>query len=193
MFCALCHTFFLFIFLELFHYVRISNSLDKVLIELIGTIGSHSQTFPKPMETVNFIFEISCVRFNLWTNFQLLSHRSFFYRKAFCAMLPQLSPHYLCSKPDLNNPACVSISMGSQNWILFFDFTFFCFCLLPSTQKEEFPPKRKEETQQKICPVKPPAIPEPLLYNGLIRFVLSKGDCPLYEVQEFLFINHQTR
>ncbi len=43
-------------FLEGFHYVRISNSLDKVLSELIGTICSHSQAFPKPMETEDILY-----------------------------------------------------------------------------------------------------------------------------------------
>lgn len=182
MFCVLYHIFILFMCPEFFHYVKISNSLD-VKPNLPRTLRGRDR----------FICEISSVRFNLWINSQLLSLTDLSFIDIFFCHAASAFTSLLTQWNDFNDPACVSISKGSQNWILFFDFSFM---FLPnkrrnSPQKNRNPKRKRDSRKSALLNL--PQILEPLLCNGLIRFVLSKGDCPLYEAQEFLFTTHQTR
>lgn len=130
-----------------------------------------------------------------------MSLRSFYYyyyyyyrkKKTLFATLPQLPSHYLCSETDLNNPACVSISIGSQNWILFFDFTFFfyffIFSYFPPHKRRTSPPKRRNPKRKrhsrKSALLNLPQSSNPCFVMVLLDLYCPKGIAPFMRCRNF--------
>lgn len=86
----------------------------------------------------------------------------------------------------------MSDPIEGQNRIQFFNFhsSYSRFRLVSLVQKE-FPPKagnqKRKRRSKKWPPLNLPQSPTPPLCNGLIRFVLSEGDCTLFEVAGISF------
>lgn len=120
-----------------------------------------------------------------------MPHKSLFYRKAFCAALSQLSPHYLCSKKTYIiqhvSPFLWEVKIGFCSLTFLSTFFFlFCFCLLPSTQKRGFPPKKERKRHsRKSALLNLPQSLNPCFVMVLLDLYCPKGIAPFMRCRNF--------